>query len=134
MTQFQAIFVLNSKYSGSLKRKSSLHSKKLNHETLYCSIRLLCTCCCAVVAVHLLRKPLFGVGRFENPTGDDVEGAIRWSNYGSASFIVSCFATAIGSWLMPWFKSWERVAFTVSVTLGYALLAWFVTIFIVLIA
>ncbi|MBF1296333.1 MAG: hypothetical protein HXM79_02035 [Neisseria meningitidis] len=67
-------------------------------------------------------------------TGDDVEGAIRWSNYGSASFIVSCFATAIGSWLMPWFKSWERVAFTVSVTLGYALLAWFVTIFIVLIA
>ena len=64
-------------------------------------------------------------------TGDDVEGAIRWSNYGSASFIVSCFATAIGSWLMPWFKSWERVAFTVSVTLGYALLAWFVTIFIV---
>ena len=67
-------------------------------------------------------------------TGDDVEGAIRWSNYGSASFIVSCFATAIGSWLMPWFKSWERVAFIVSVTLGYALLAWFVTIFIVLIA
>lgn len=67
-------------------------------------------------------------------TGDDVEGAIRWSNYGSASFIVSCFATAIGSWLMPWFKSWERVTFTVSVTLGYALLAWFITIFIVLIA
>ena len=64
-------------------------------------------------------------------TGDDVEGAIRWSNYGSASFIVSCFATAIGSWLMPWFKSWERVAFIVSVTLGYALLAWFVTIFTV---
>ena len=67
-------------------------------------------------------------------TGDDVEGAIRWSNYGSVSFIVSCFDTAIGSWLMPWFKSWERVAFTVSVTLGYAFLAWFVTIFIVLIA
>ena len=67
-------------------------------------------------------------------TGDDVEGAIRWSNYGFSAFAVSCFATAIGSWLMPWFKSWERVAFTVSVTLGYALLAWFVTIFIVLIA
>ena len=67
-------------------------------------------------------------------TGDDVEGAIRWSNYGSASFFVSCFCTAIGSWLMPLFKSWGRVAFTVSVTLGYALLAWFLTIFIVLIA
>ena len=64
-------------------------------------------------------------------TGDDVEGAIRWSNYGSASFIVSCFATAIGSWLMPRFKSWERVAFTVSVTLGYTLLAWFVTILLI---
>lgn len=64
-------------------------------------------------------------------TGDDVEGAIRWSNYGSASFIVSCFATAIGSWLMSWFKSWERVAFTVSVTLGYTLLAWFVTILLI---
>ena len=64
-------------------------------------------------------------------SGDDVEGAIRWSNYGSASFIVSCFATAIGSWLMPRFKSWERVAFTVSVTLGYTLLAWFVTILLI---
>ena len=64
-------------------------------------------------------------------TGDDVEGAIRWSNYGSASFIASCFATAIGSWLMPWFKSWERVAFTVSVSLGYTLLAWFVTIVLI---
>ena len=64
-------------------------------------------------------------------TGDDVEGAIRWSNYGSVAFVVSCFVTVIGSWLMPWFKRWERVAFTVSVTLGYALLAWFVTIFTV---
>ena len=64
-------------------------------------------------------------------TGDDVEGAIKWSNYGSASFIASCFATAIGSWLMPWFKSWERVAFTVSVSLGYTLLAWFVTIVLI---
>ena len=64
-------------------------------------------------------------------TGDDVEGVIRWSNYGSASFIASCFTTAIGSWLMPWFKSWERVAFTVSVTLGYTLLAWFVTILLI---
>ena len=64
-------------------------------------------------------------------TGDDVEGAIKWSNYGSASFIASCFATAIGSWLMPWFKSWERVAFTVSVILGYTLLAWFVTILLI---
>ena len=64
-------------------------------------------------------------------TGDDVEGAIRWSNYGSVAFVVSCFVTVIGSWLMPWFKRWERVAFTVSVSLGYALLAWFVTIFTV---
>ena len=64
-------------------------------------------------------------------TGDDVEGAIRWSNYGSVAFVVSCFVTVIGSWLMPWFKRWERMAFTVSVTLGYALLAWFVTIFTV---
>lgn len=64
-------------------------------------------------------------------TGDDVEGAIRWSNYGSASFIASCFATAIGSWLMSWFKSWERVAFTMSGTLGYTLLAWFVTILLI---
>ena len=64
-------------------------------------------------------------------TGDDVEGAIRWSNYGFGAFAVSCFATAIGSWLMPWFKSWERVAFTVSVTLGYTLLAWFVTILLI---
>ena len=64
-------------------------------------------------------------------TGDDVEGAIRWSNYGFAAFAVSCFATAIGSWLMPWFKSWERVAFTMSVTLGYTLLAWFVTILLI---
>lgn len=47
------------------------------------------------------------------------------------AFVVSCFATAIGSWLMPWFKSWERVAFTVSVTLGYTLLAWFVTILLI---
>ena len=61
----------------------------------------------------------------------DLEGAIRWSNYGSVAFVVSCFVTVIGSWLMPWFKRWERVAFTVSVTLGYALLAWFVTIFTV---
>lgn len=58
-------------------------------------------------------------------TGNDEEGAIRWSNYGSAAFVVSCFATAIGSWLMPWFKSWERVAFTVCVTLGYTFTAWF---------
>ncbi|WP_295708006.1 hypothetical protein [uncultured Neisseria sp.] len=64
-------------------------------------------------------------------TGDDMEGAIKWSNYGSVAFVVSCFVTVIGSWLMPWFKRWERVAFTVSVTLGYALLAWFVTIFTV---
>ena len=58
-------------------------------------------------------------------TGDDVEGAIRWSNYGFSAFAVSCFATAIGSWLMPWFKSWERVAFTVCATLGYTFTAWF---------
>ena len=64
-------------------------------------------------------------------TGDDVEGVIRWSNYGFIVFAVSCFATAIGSWLMPWFKSWERVAFTVSVTLGYTLLAWFVIILLI---
>ena len=64
-------------------------------------------------------------------TGNDEEGAIRWSNYGFTAFTVSCFATAIGSWLMPWFKSWERVAFTVSVTLGYTLLAWFVTILLI---
>lgn len=64
-------------------------------------------------------------------TGADVEGAIRRSNYGFTAFTVSCFATAIGSWLMPWFKSWERVAFTVSVTLGYTLLAWFVTILLI---
>ena len=64
-------------------------------------------------------------------TGNDVEGTIRWSNYGFTAFVVSCFATAIGSWLMPWFKSWERVAFTVSVTLGYALLVWFVTILLI---
>ncbi len=64
-------------------------------------------------------------------TGDDVEGAIRWSNDGFSAFAVSCFATAIGSWLMSWFKSWERVAFTVSVTLGYTLLAWFVTILLI---
>ena len=64
-------------------------------------------------------------------TSDDMEGAIRWSNYGSAAFVASCYVTVTGSWLMPWFKRWERVAFTVSVTLVYALLAWFVTIFIV---
>lgn len=64
-------------------------------------------------------------------TGDDVEGAIRWSNYGFSAFAVSCFATAIGSWLMPWFKSWERVAFTMSVTLGYTLLAWFITMLLI---
>ena len=38
-------------------------------------------------------------------TGDDVEGAIRWSNYGFSAFAVSCFATAIGSWLMPRLKA-----------------------------
>ncbi len=63
--------------------------------------------------------------------GDDVEGAIMWSKYGFAAFAASCFAVAVGSCLMPWFKRWERAAFVVSVTLGYGLTAFVVKLFLI---